>query len=392
MNAIVTQTLSGATTLDVRRTHSEAPVASQLARIRQATGLGHGAIVKSFVKLARGPGKISFADFVRLRLFDPQFHSGSVLAAYVGQRRNRDICVNVNYRHDWYGLLSDKVAVASYLTSYGLPTIPIVAIYAPDLARNGRVLTDRRALASFLTAGGSLFGKPVEGFQSLGSVALQKFLPAERVFETTNGRRLALDDLISEIEQHYRSGYVFQPLVHPHPDVARLCGDRLPCARIVTALTESGARVIRACWKIPVGANMADNYWRAGNLLAQIDLDTGEVLRVCSGAGLDVRIHEQHPDTRAGLRGFVIPHWDGMKQLALHGARLMRHVPMIGWDIAPTEKGPIIVEMNETPDFFLVQFADRKGMLDNEFLAFMDFQAKNRAAHDRAMRADIAKL
>jgi Sugar-transfer associated ATP-grasp len=392
LNASVTQTLSGATALDVRRTHSEAPVASQLARIRQATGLGHAAIVKSFVKLARGPGKISFADFVRLRLFDPQFHSGSVLAAYVGQRRNRDICVNVNYRHDWYGLLSDKVAVASYLTSYGLPTIPIVAIYAPDLARNGRVLTDRRALAAFLTAGGSLFGKPVEGFQSLGSVALQKFLPAERVFETTNGRRVALDDLISEIEQHYRSGYVFQPLVHPHPDVARLCGDRLPCARIVTALTESGAKVIRACWKIPAGRNMADNYWRDGNLLAQIDLDTGEVLRVCSGAGLDVRIHEQHPDTRAGLRGFVIPQWDAMKQLALHGARLMRHVPMIGWDIAPAEKGPIIVEMNETPDFFLVQFADRKGMLDNEFLAFMDFQAKNRAAHERAMRADIAKL
>ena len=81
-----------------------------------------------------------------------------------------------------------------------------------------------------------------------------------------------------------------------------------------------------------------------------------------------------------------------MKQLALEGARLMRHVPLIGWDIAPAENGPIIVEMNETPDFFLVQFADRRGILDDEFRAFMELQVKNRVAHERAMKAEIAKL
>ena len=394
MNASITQTFSGATTLDVLRTNSEAPVANQIARIREATGLSHTAIVKSFVKVARGPGKISFPDFVRLRLFDASFHSGAALAGYVGQRRNRDICVTVNYRHDWYGLLSDKVAVCGYLSAYGFPTIPIAAIYAPELAPNGRVLTDRSALESFLTSDGNLplFGKPAEGFQSLGSVALRKFIRSERVFETTDGRRIALDHLVSDIEQHYHSGYVFQPLIHPHSDVAHVCGDRLPCARIVTANTYSGVRVIRACWKIPAGRNMADNYWRPGNLLAQIDMQSGEVLRACSGTGLDVRFCELHPDTGVGLRGFVIPHWNAMKQLALEGARLMRHVPLIGWDIAPAENGPIIVEMNETPDFFLVQFADRRGILDDEFRAFMELQAKNRVAHERAMKAEIAKL
>jgi hypothetical protein len=379
--------------LDVQRTSSDAPLASQLARIREATGLSHTAIVKSFVKLARGPGKISFGDFVRLRLFDASFHSGAQLLSFVGQRRNRDICVAVNYRHDWYGLLSDKVASTGYLSAHGLPTIPIAAIYAPALANNGRVLTDRRALETFLTEGRlPLFGKPVEGFQSLGSIALKQYIRSERAFETTNGGRIGLDELLSDIEQHYHSGYIFQPLVYPHADVARLCGDRLPCARIITAVTYSGAKVIRACWKIPAARNMADNFWRPGNLLAQIDMQSGEVLRVCSGTGLDVRICELHPDTGVGLRGFVVPHWDAMKQLALEGARLMRHVPLIGWDIAPGENGPIIVEMNETPDFFLVQFADRRGILDDEFRALMDFQDKNRQAHERQTKAEISKL
>ena len=60
-----------------------------------------------------------------------------------------------------------------------------------------------------------------------------------------------------------------------------------------------GPKIIRACWKIPAGVNMADNYWRAGNLLAQIDMHSGRVLRVSSGAGLDVRCHDAHPDTDA---------------------------------------------------------------------------------------------
>ena len=384
-----------AAALDVSRSHTAPAIANQLAQIRQTTGLSHTALVTSFVKLSRGPGKIAFPDFVRLRLFDPQFHGASPLPEFVGQRRNRDICVTVNYRHDWYGLLSDKVAVSGYLGSYGLPAIPIRAIYAPEIAAgSGNVLPDRQALGRFLSTPGNfpLFGKPVEGFQSLGSIGMRAFRSAEREIETTDGHRIALDQLLDEVDSNYRSGYVFQPLVRPDPQVDRLCGNRLATLRIVTALTEAGPRLLRACWKIPAGANMADNYWRDGNLLAQIDLDSGRVLRVSSGAGLDVRFHERHPDSGESLTGFAIPQWQEMRQLALRGAALMRHVPLIGWDIAPAEHGPVIVEMNETPDLFLVQFADRKGILDNEFRAFMDFQARNAAAHMKEMKAAIAKL
>lgn len=391
----VTDTVPEAAALDIARAGNGHSLADQIARIRQESGLSHAAIVTAFARLARGPGKITFPDFVRLRLFDPAFTAGAVLSEFVGQRRNRDICVAVNYRHDWYGLMSDKVAVAAYLASYGFPAIPLAAIYAPDLGDGAApVLASPGKLESWLTAPGRLplFGKPVDGFQSLGSVGLRAWRATEREFETTDGRRLPLDRLLSDIEAHYRSGYIFQPLVRPHADVAALCGDRLACARIVTALTAEGARVIGACWKIPAGVNMADNYWRPGNLLAQVDAGTGRVLRATSGAGLDMRVHETHPDTNVPLPGFVIPQWAAMTALALRGARLMRHVPLIGWDIAPAESGPVIVEMNETPDFFLVQFAGRRGVLDAEFRAFMAFQAKNAAAHAKKMKADIAKL
>ena len=387
--------MASATALDVSHASETPSLAVQMTQIRDASGLSHTAIASAFARLSRGPGKLSFQDFVRLRLFDRSIVAATPASEFVGQRRNRDICVTVNYRHDWYGLMSDKVALSAYLASYGLPTIPISAIYAPELGAGAPpVLSDRAALESFLTAPGKLplFGKPVEGFQSLGSLALRRCHTAERELETMDGRRIPLEQIVSEIEENYRSGYVFQPLISPHPLVGNLCGPRLASVRLLTALTEAGPKVIRTCWKIPAGGNMADNYWRPGNLLAQLDLDKGHVLRATSGAGLETTVHERHPDTGAQLTGFELPDWDELKRLALKGARVMRHMPLIGWDIAPAESGPVIVEMNETPDFFLVQFADRRGILDAEFRAFMDFQAKNAAAHVRESKAAIAKL
>ena len=381
--------------LDVERMGMHAPIPVQLQKLKQATQSSAGAIIQAFAKLAWGPGKISFGDFVRLRLFDEAFHQGSSLADYVGQRRNRDICVAVNYRHDWYGLMSDKVASFGYLTNYGLPTIPIEAIFAPDLTVKGpSLLRDRQALEAFLTSPGRfpLFGKPVEGYQSLGTIGLRSTAPAARQIETVDGQRIALEQLVSEIETHYRTGYVFQPLLHPHESIAKICGDRLACVRLLTIAAETGPKIIRACWKIPCGRNMADNYWRPGNLLAQVQLESGRILRATSGAGLEARNHVTHPDTGATLIDFELPQWDAMKQLALAGARVMRHMPLIGWDIACTDKGPVIVEMNETPDFFLVQFADRKGILDQEFRAFMAFQAKNATAHVNQAKAAVGKL
>src|SRR3546814_6489185 len=37
--------------------------------------------------------------------------------------------------------------------------------------------------------------------------------------------------------------------------------------------------------KIPAGANIADNFWRAGNMLANIDPEHGTILRVLRGTG-----------------------------------------------------------------------------------------------------------
>ncbi|WP_298423654.1 sugar-transfer associated ATP-grasp domain-containing protein [Rhodoblastus sp.] len=380
--------------LDIARPDFLALTPENLRRIGELRG-GLGATVASFAKLAMGPGKISFADYIRLRLFDPAMGSAADLRNYVGLRRNLEMCTLANYRRDWHGMASNKVASLHYLAAYGFPTIPIKAIYAPGMARRqAAILSDRPDLVRFLSAPENypLFGKPAEGFQSLGSIGLKSVSGADGALLKTNDETTSVDKLADEIVANYRSGYIFQALARPHQDIVNLCGPHLATVRLITGLTEDGPTVLRGCWKIPAGGNAADNYWRAGNLLAGLDLGTGEILRASSGAGLSHQQHETHPDTGVRLVGFRHPEWSRMLELAREGASLMRHMPLIGWDMAYTEQGPVIVEMNEAPDFSLVQIADRRGIHDETFDRFMAYQAKNAKNYVEDAKKKLAKL
>ena len=241
---------AGATVVTERQ-QEEAMSLPVLMRVGEATGMNPTQVVRDFANLAFGPGKASFNDYIRLRLFDQAFWQDCDRRNVVGQRRNRDLAVEINYRHDWYGLIDDKVASTAYLSAYGLATANIAAVFAPRL-RNGakHILRDRDLLARFLLSDDAypLFAKPADGFQSLGSVALRRPHPQDSELETIDGGRIALDAFLDDILNHYDGGYIFEHFLEPHPDTIKLHGERLGTVRVLTFL-DDGARILRASWK-----------------------------------------------------------------------------------------------------------------------------------------------
>ena len=376
--------------IDVARIQTGHGIDAALLKIVAASKTSPLKIMRDYVGLAFGPGRISFSDYCQLRLFDSEFWAGVDRRTVAGQRRNMAINQTINYRHDWWGLLDNKIATCSYLSAYGLPVIPILAVYCANLKTGAvNIASNEQQLHEILTneANYPMFGKPTEGLQSLGSIGLQRYVPATKSLETREGRSVPLDAFIDQLRKHYSTGYLFQKFVSPHAAIRDLCGDRLATIRMITLTTESGPKLLRACWKIPAGANVADNYWRKGNLLAKIDIAQGRVLRVLSGSGLDLVQHDRHPDTDAALIGFRIPHWQRIIDTVIEAARLMQHVPMIGWDVTALDEGPVIVEMNERPDFFLPQLADGRGILEPELMDFMAAQKRNCNAYKKSIKA-----
>jgi hypothetical protein len=380
--------------IDVERPKNTIGIDAALMKIVAATKSSPLKIMREYTSLAFGPGRVSFAEYHKLRLFDDVYYEGQDKRAVIGWKRNSQINLIANYRYDWWGMLSDKIASESYLKTYGFPTIAMQAIYSDRAGASSKnLLSDADELRAFLMNESlyPMFGKPTDGRQSLGSIALARFNAATRMLETTDKREVRLEDFIANVTQHYSGGYVFQQLAVPHVGVRAICGDRIATCRIVTIALEGKPQVFRACWKIPAGVNTADNFWRPGNMLAQIDVTSGRVLRAMSGTGVELVEHTHHPDTGAFLIGAEVPLWPQLISTVLEAAKLMQHVAMIGWDVTALESGPVIVEMNETPDLFLNQIADKCGVLDDDFNRFLVQQKKNRVSREK-MLAESHKI
>jgi hypothetical protein len=348
-------------------------LASTLRVITTKYGKTYQRLLLDLAKASFGPGKLSYDEFIGLRLFDDAWLAGADSSAFVGLDAERRIWMAANNNSEWWGLMRNKLAVTTLLGGYGFPVIPTQALYSDALCMRGvPVMREPEALAGFLRSSRDypLFGKPMDSQRSLGSIGLEAYDSGSDCL-VAGERHIPVDDFAAAVAEHYKGGYIFQRRVAPHAGVRRIAGNRLATVRAITILTEEGPQLLRALWKIPAGDNVADNYWRTGNLLATLELETGCVVRVVRGTGLALQEVTEHPDTGAGLVGVEVPNWRDIVGVALEAASALAEVPLIGWDMAAVEGGALIVEPNFTPDFFMTQLADRRGMLDARFNAFL---------------------
>jgi hypothetical protein len=326
-------------------------------------------VILEFNQLSLRNKYIDLYDFIKLNLWNPAYIGDSDKTAYIGEQAQLKFTFRMYYDLgvDGYHITLNKVASHAYFAAMGLPVIPIKAVYLPLFGGRERVLHSAPALTSFLANPEHypLFGKPVRYAQSLGSAGLKSV--SDRTITTINAQTMPIDVFVDEITRYFsQDGYLFQTLRTNHPSLHPILGRTLATLRVVTILTEEGFKVFRAAWKIPGQHNFADNYWRTGNLIAGIDIQTGTITHVVSGSGLDLQEHTHHPQTKAHLIGYQVPQWEEVMRLALQGSRLFPRLPLMGWDLALSDEGLVIVEANDLPDFGIMQLADKRGMLAGE--------------------------
>lgn len=345
-----------------------------LRRAAAASGRSVFALLAEWARLRLAAG-LELDEYLGLRLFDDALYGGADKRRFAGISAARKILMRANYRIDLYGLIDHKIACDFLLAAHGIPVLPTVALYHQSTGREETpfLLRSGEELGQFLrrTTSYPLFAKPLGGMQSLGSASFDRYDATRDALVAFDGSAIGIDPFVATVQRHYPAGYLLQKRMEPHAALHALCGDRLPTVRMLTAHGARGASVLRACWKIPAGGNAADNFWRAGNLLAQLDLDSGRVLRVLRSRadGFDEVTH--HPDSGVALDGLAVPDWPDLLRLARDGATVFAEIPLLGWDIAPSASGAVVVEVNQMPDFKLHQLADRRGILDDAMRDFL---------------------
>jgi len=321
--------------------HEAMPAA--FARMAEAAGSPPAHLMADFAALAFGPGRISFADYERLRLYDGVFWDGVDRREVAGHAQARRAARIANFRRDCWGLATDRLASSAYLAAHGLPTVPTLAIYRAGLAAPGAtLLRTRDELRAFLEAHAyaPLIARPSEGG------------PGRRLFAGDPEARVAeIDRFIDMANDAGPVSWLFQTPLEPRADVAD--GRRIAPVRLITLAAGDSAIVARAVWQ----------FGGPDDVIASLDVRSGAAVRL-SPARAPQR-GEPAPE------GLVVPDWPSLKAAACEGARLFAQFGLIGWDIAPTADGPVILGLDPAPELDLHQLADRRGVLDAEFMAFL---------------------
>ena len=130
-------------------------------------------------------------------------------------------------------------------------------------------------------------------------------------------------------------------------------------------------KILHAVWKVPASQNIADNFWRDGNMVAAVNIKTGVVERIAGHKDNVPQELEPESPAAAQLLGLRLPDWDGVIDLCVRGARLFSPLKFQSWDIALTDSGPVVMEFNPGSAFNLSQLAEGKGFLTDEFLEFL---------------------
>ena len=120
--------------------------------------------------------------------------------------------------------------------------------------------------------------------------------------------------------------------------------------RVLTLVKDGKAYLLNNALRINVDDNPAigcsDAYMRLN--------EKGEV---CSRVIDDVaNIYEEHPLAKIKFNTVKVPYVKEAFDMALEAALIVPEVRYVGWDIAISENGPVIMEGNEYPSYGLVQY------------------------------------
>jgi hypothetical protein len=267
----------------------------------------------------------------------------------------------------------DKLTMYCVLNGYGLATPRLHGVYRSPCPSTIPRFESPAELAVHLRQPGSLptYCKPAFGSYGRGNALIVERRGDELVLG--DGSTTPMQAFCESLDSRRGLGWIFQEPLSSHPQIAELCGAKISGVRAHTFLTPEGPVITKAVWKINAGNVDSDNFVHgaSGNLLGAIDVASGEITRVVSGAGAEQRVNPLHPTTGRALVGFRLPQWDRIQQLLLEAQRAFPGYLCPGWDVAVCADAPKLLEVNFFGDVDLSQHAYARGFLDEEFIALL---------------------
>jgi hypothetical protein len=243
--------------------------------------------------------------------------------------------------------LQDKAEFSAHCRAHGLSVVPEILI-----AGHGELHwvegTEGR-LPEY-----DLFFKPARGRGGTGAEVWRYC--GGSTYRRTNGEAASETELLERLRGRNET-YLVQPRLINHPAVVDLSIGTLATVRMLTILDEGDRPVAtHAVFRMAVGDNLVVDNFHAGGIAAAIDMKSGRLGRATDiGLRAERGWCERHPDTGGQILDRLLPFWPETVAVAERGHAAFPARVLIGWDIAITGMGPMLVEGNAAPDVDLIQ-------------------------------------
>ena len=198
--------------------------------------------------------------------------------------------------------------------------------------------TDCKAFAGFLSGKKRVFAKMVDQYGGKG---------IESIDAESETDLLALFERLKAAKM-----YCVEQEIVQHRDMDRLSDSSVNSVRITTLEKDGEIHIIYSLVRMSDGTSYVDNI-SSGGMYCPLN----ESGRTTAGAFCDRtgEYYTKHPKTGLEFEGFQVPYFDKAKALVKQAASLVSEIRYVGWDVAITESGPVLIEGNVIPGYDMCQ-------------------------------------
>lgn len=186
---------------------------------------------------------------------------------------------------------------------------------------------------SFVTNNPIIIAKPIDGE---GGVGIEKYT----VSSSDN-----ISDIYNSIK--LKKQYLVEAFVKQHKNMNVLYADSVNTMRMFTFCKDGKGYFLQAVLKIGNGG-VVDNF-SSGGMYTFVD-ENGVV--TVPAIDKDDKIYKIHPITKTDIIGFNVPMFKEAVELVKKASTVVPQVAYVGWDVAISENGPVIIEGNCYPGVF----------------------------------------
>ena len=192
-----------------------------------------------------------------------------------------------------------------------------------------------------------IFVKPTFG---VGGKGIKVFNKKDNIFWDRNDNIVLDENYISEIA---KNSYIIQEGVNQHTDINKIYPYAINTFRIITEYNQGEEpKIIFSLLRMGCGGMQIDNA-SSGGIYIKINSESGLLGK--EAIADNRKTYTEHPDTQFLFNNYKIPFWNEIIKFAKDIASKYSPIKYIGWDIAYSESGPILIEGNNGPSIEIIQ-------------------------------------